>query len=188
MYPEDDTLLTEIEPPRIQRLLPVPSSPRPPRPDRWRRWAVFGGAALVLVMALQWADVVEWTGGSFRLKNKRAAEFEKQKNALENAEQYALVADVPGYYECLHCPTGVVFLNINDVWKYGVTSQGETVRYSSSFLTQRKLSYFAQFRGNYVECLIEEKRKLFYYPLLPENLLRPDSLRLLLPPGNLQVR
>ena len=141
-----------------------------------------------MVMALQWADVVEWADGSFRLKPKRAAAFEKQKNALENAEQYALVAKAPGYYECLHCPSGLVFLNSLEVWKYGVTDQGEKVRYSINYLDSRNLLYSIQFQGDYAQCLMEEKRKLFYYPLLPENLVRPDSLKLLLPPGHLQTR
>ena len=188
MYEDDDTLLTTLQPPEKQHLPPAPKGPRPPRPDRWRAWKILGGTTLLMVMVLQWADVVEWVDGSFRLKPKRQAAFEKQKNALENAEQYALVAKVPGYYECLHCLTGVVFLNRFDVWKYGVTNQGQEIRYSSSFLRQRKLTYWTQFRGDYAACLIEEKRKLFYYPLLPENLMRPDSLRLVLPPGNLQTR
>ena len=40
---------------------------------------MLGGTALIFFMALQWADVVEWVDGSFRLKPKRAAAFEKQK-------------------------------------------------------------------------------------------------------------
>ena len=188
MYREDEGLLTALEPPEIQRLLPSPQAPKSPRPDRWRAWKVLGGTALIFFMALQWADVVEWTEGSFRLKPKRQAEFEKKKKELENAEQYALVAYAPGYYECLHCITGVVFLNQFEVWKYGVTNQGEKARYSADYLKSRRLAYYTQFTGHYAECLIEEKRKLFYYPLLPENLVRPDSLKLLLPPGNLQTR
>lgn len=92
-------------------------------------------------MALQWTDVVEWADGPFRLKMKRQAEFERQKNAIENAEQYALVARAPGYYECLHCLTGLIFLNRFEVWKYGVTDQGEKVRYSVNYLNSRNLLY-----------------------------------------------
>ena len=188
MYEDDDTLLTTLQPPEIQHLPPAPQGPNSPRPDRWRAWKILGGTTILMVMTLQWADVVEWVDGSFRLKPKRQAAFEKQKKAVENAEQYALVAKVPGYYQCLHCHTGVFFLNRLEVWKYGVTNQGEGLRYGPMFLQQQNLSYAPQFRGGYSECLIEEKRKLFYYPLLPENLVRPDSLKLLLPPGNLQTR
>ena len=188
MHEDDDTLLTTLEPPDIQHFPLAPKGPHIPQPDRWRAWKILGGTTLLLIMALQWADVVEWVDGSFQLKPKRQAAFEKQKNAVENAEQYALVADVPGYYECLHCITGLVFLNQYEVWKYGVTNQGEKVRYSADYFKSRKLFYVAQFKGDYAACLMEEKRKLFYYPLLPENLARPDSLKLLLPPGNLQTR
>ena len=68
---------------------------------------------------------------------------------MENAEQYALVADVPGYFECLHCLTGVVFLKQYEVWKYGVTDQGEKSRYSLEYLRLRRLAYNTQFRGDY---------------------------------------
>ena len=188
MYEDDDTLLTTLQPPEKQHLPPAPKGPRPPRPDRWRAWKILGGTTLLMVMVLQWADVVEWVDGSFRLKPKRQAAFEKQKKAVENAEQYALLARAPGYYECLHCLTGLVFLNRFEVWKYGVTDQGEKVRYSVNYLDSRNLLYSIQFQGDYAQCLMEEKRKLFYYPLLPENLARPDPLKLLLPPGNLQTR
>ncbi|NBC05605.1 MAG: hypothetical protein GVY26_00245 [Bacteroidetes bacterium] len=44
------------------------------------------------------------------------------------------------------------------------------------------LIYVPQFKGDYAACLKEEKRKIYYYPLLPEALNR--SVRLLRPPGN----
>ena len=143
---------------------------------------------LVCMAALEWADVVEWVDGEWRLKPKREAERDKQMKKIDIAEQYALIADVSGYYECLHCPTKLIFLKSNEVWKYGVTNQGEKQRYTTQFLQQRGLSYLVQFRGTYSQCLVEEKRKLFEYPLLPENLARPDSVKLVLPPGNLQMR
>lgn len=138
--------------------------------------------------ALKWSDVVEWMDGEWRLKPKREAERDKQMKKTDEAEQYALIADIPGYYECFHCPTKRMFLKTNEVWKYGVTNQGEKQRYTTHFLAKRKLRYLIQLRGTYSQCLVEEKRKLFDYPLLPENLARPDSLKLILPPGNLQMR
>jgi hypothetical protein len=159
------------------------------RLNRWIRplllWSV---ASLLLMAALQWADVVEWVDGEWRLKPKREAERDRQMRKVDDAEQYALVAKMPGYYECLHCPSKRVYLHANEVWKYGVTNQGEKLRYSAQFLQQNRLDYKMQFRGTYSQCLIEEKRKLFEYPLLPENMIRPDPLKLILPPGNLQLR
>lgn len=158
-----------------------------PQPAYWK--LLLSGLAIIICMAaLKWTDVVEWKNGAWRLKPKREAERDKQMKKIDDAEQYALIADVPGYYECLHCATRRMFLKTNEVWKYGVTNQGEKLRYTTQFLEQRRLRYLVQLRGTYSQCLLEEKRKLFEYPLLPENLTRPDSLKLVLPPGNLQMR
>jgi len=43
-----------------------------------------------------------------------------------------------------------------------------------------------QFLGNYLDCLKQEKIKIYYYPTLPENLARVEQL--LRPPGNPQDR
>jgi hypothetical protein len=159
------------------------------RPNHWIRSLLLSGAAFLIAMAaLQWTDVVEWVEGEWRLNPKREAERDKQIRKIDDAEQYAFVANIPGYYECLHCPFKRIFLKYNEVWKYGVTNQGEKQRYATQFLAQRGLKYVMQFSGTYSQCLIEEKRKLFEYPLLPENLARPDSIKLVLPPGNLQMR
>jgi hypothetical protein len=159
------------------------------RSGYWMRAILFLCVSfLVCMAALKWTDVVEWVGGEWRLKPKREAERDKQMRKIDDAEQYALVADISGYYECLHCPTKRIFLKSNEVWKYGVTNQGEKQRYTTQFLEQRVLRYLVQLRGTYSQCLVAEKRKLFEYPILPENLARPDSLKIVLPPGNLQTR
>lgn len=155
---------------------------------RMRTILLLGVAFVVCMAALKWADVVEWVDGEWRLKPKREAERDRQMKKIDEAEQYALIANVPGYYECLHCPSKRMFLKTNEVWKYGVTNQGEKQRYTTQFFRHRQLKYVVQFSGTYSQCLVEEKRKLFEYPLLPENLARPDSLKLVLPPGNLQMR
>jgi hypothetical protein len=115
--------------------------------------------------------------GEWRLKPKREAERDKQMRKIDDAEQYALVADISGYYECLHCPTKRIFLKSNEVWKYGVTNQGEKQRYTTQFLEQRVLRYLVQLRGTYSQCLVAEKRKLFEYPILPENLAKAGFLK-----------
>ena len=159
------------------------------RPNQWRRsFLLLSIISLIAMAALQWADVVEFVDGEWRLKPKREAKRDKQIRKIDEAEQYALVANIPGYYECLHCSFKRIFLKYNEVWKYGVTNQGEKQRYTTQFLEQRRLRYVIQFSGTYSQCLVEEKRKLFEYPLLPENLARPDSIKLVLPPGNLQMR
>ncbi len=159
------------------------------RPGNWiRLFLLMGSVFLVVFAALQWADVVEWVDGAWRLKPKREVERDEQIKNINDAEQYALIANVPGYYDCLHCPSKRMFLHTNEIWKYGVTNQGEKQRYTAQFLAKQQLAFLVQFRGTYSQCLVEEKRKLFDYPLLPENLARPDPQKLVLPPGNLQLR
>lgn len=161
----------------------------PARRTHWiRSILLLGVAFLVCMAALKWTDVIECADGEWRLNPKREAERDKQMRKIDVAEQYALIANIPGYYECLHCPSKRTFLKPNEVWKYGVTNQGEKQRYTAQFFRQRQLRYLVQFSGTYSQCLVEEKRKLFEYPLLPENLARPDSLKMVLPPGNLQMR
>lgn len=146
------------------------------------------GFALLLLAALTFWEVIEWINGEPKLRVKRQEELKKQIEEIEDAEQYALKVEMPGWYDCYLCPGRKIFLNAFAIWKYGVTRKGEKVRYSKDFLRKGRLRYEVQFRGNYTQCLIEEKRKLFNYPLMPENLQRPDSLKLVLPPGNLQVK
>ena len=159
------------------------------RPNQWKRsFLLLSAIFLIAMAALHWADVVEWVDGEWRLKPKREAKRDKQIKNIDDAEQYVLLAIAPGYYDCLHCPSKRIYLHTNEVWKYGVTNQGEKQRYTSQYFEQRQLRYQVQLRGTYSQCLVEEKRKLFEYPLLPENLARPDSLKQVLPPGNLQLR
>ena len=153
------------------------------KPVKFVIWFVF-----LVLAALSFEKVVEWVEGTPRLADKHRKQLEKHLAEIEDAEQYALKAEVSGWYDCILCPGGRAFLNAWETWKYGVTRKGENVRYSKDFLGKGMLRYEVQFRGDYAQCLIEEKRKLFNYPLLPENLQRPDSLKLVLPPGNLQVK
>lgn len=139
-------------------------------------------------MALEWRDVVVWVEGAWELKPERMAERERQIKKPNQAEQYALRAKKAGYYPCLHNHTKVIFLKIGEIWKYGVTVNGEKVRYTTKYLQENDLLYVIEFSGDYAQCLAQEKLKLFNYPLLPENLARTDSLRLILPPGNAQLR
>ncbi len=76
------------------------------------------------------------------------------------------------------------YLHIGEVWKYGITSRGERGRYTTGFLQDNGVQYLIQFKGTMTECLQEEQRKLFSYPLLPENLVRLEHNRLIRPPYN----
>lgn len=154
----------------------------------WKRPALLLIVAFSVWMALGWRDVVVWVDGKWQLTPERKAERDRQAKKSNRAEQYALFAQKSGYYQCPLCKDQKIFLNIGETWKYGVTVNGQTIRYSVEFLQENNLRYRVEFIGNYAECLAQEKIKLFNYPILPENLARPDSLRLILPPGNTQLR
>jgi hypothetical protein len=141
---------------------------------------------IFIAMALTFADVIVWVDGVPKLHPKREKKLEKEIREIDDAEQYVLTAKFEGWYPCKNCPSGKIYLYVGNVWKYGVTRRGMQGRYGAKFSYRDDLSYIVQLRGTYAVCLIEEKRKIYHYPLLPENLMRPDSLRLAHPPGNVQ--
>lgn len=120
--------------------------------------------------------------GNPQLQPGRLEKMEKELNKLDEAEQYALVATIAGWYPCFNCPdTTHIYLLPGEIWKYGVTTNGPD-RYPKSFYQENKLQYLAQFKGTLQECLREEKRKIYHYPILPENIKRRKPI--LRPPGN----
>lgn len=106
----------------------------------------------------------------------------KQRRTDKLCEQYALVALAPGWFPCYNCGIiPLIYLNKNEVWKYGKTCNEENGRYPNG-LPNKFLIYRRQFTGTETECLIEEKRKIYNYPALPECLNR--HIKLIRPPGN----
>jgi len=136
---------------------------------------------------LTFDEVVEWREGTPMLKKQWQKRLEKEREELYAAEQYALLANENRRYPCLKCQKPEVYLFENEVWKYGVTKKGQAGRYTDEYLLEMKLSYHVQKRGTILECLEEEKLKIFNYPLLPENLARTEQERLARPPGNLRT-
>jgi hypothetical protein len=113
---------------------------------------------------------------------------EKLKNLFkkidEEAEQYALIADTDGFYPCPSCPERkLIWLSKGEVWKYGVSVNGQAGRYSKTFLNENNFAYKTEFVGSLSECYKQEKIKIFMYPNLPENLKR-GAEKLFRPPGN----
>ncbi|MBL7783256.1 MAG: hypothetical protein JNM22_18645 [Saprospiraceae bacterium] len=135
--------------------------------------------------SLEWDDVAYFDEqGEPQLKDWRLKEFDKQVEEFEQAEQYVLLAKSDGIYVCYHCNSGTCFLQKGMVWKYGVTRRGVSRRYPGKWLTNMGLDYVVQFLGTTHECLIEEKRKIFQYPLHLDNLFRTPVDRMARPPGN----
>jgi len=135
--------------------------------------------------------------GKPSLSPKRKQKLEDDISKLqqrEEAEQYALLARYNGWYPCLKCQQDSIYLLVDEVWRYGSTSFSKEGRYPSGVfykhgkwkLTEEDLDYAIEFHGNYQECLVEEKKKIFNYPLLPECLNRNKTMEIFLvrPPGN----
>jgi hypothetical protein len=134
---------------------------------------------------LNWDDVAYVDeNGDVQLKEWRMLELERQLQELEEAEQYALVALSDGFYECYYCAGGKYYLQEGMIWKYGITRKGVDRRYRGLWLSKMRLAYRVQFRGTNHECQIEEKRKIFLYPMHHDNRIRKPSDRLARPPGN----
>lgn len=154
--------------------------PSLPSPHPWR-WLIL--IFLVLLALVYSSDFLEFDqDGEPVLAPLRRAKLERELAELEHAEQYALVAARDGEYPCYSCPEkNIIFLRRGMVFKYGVTRKGETLRYGTWHI-DRNLLYVIQFQGNWQACLAEEKKKIYLYATLPENLSRPVPL--IRPPGN----
>ena len=107
--------------------------------------------------------------GNESLSPERSGKLYKELDEIDNAEQYALVADVDGYYPCFSCPDGstTLYLYKGEVWKYGTTRKGEQNRYPGKSYGAPNLSFIVQFQGNFSACLKMEKIRIYNYPLLP---------------------
>jgi hypothetical protein len=133
---------------------------------------------------LRYSEVVEVDkNGNLQLTPQRLEKLHDDTIKFENAEQYVLYVLRPSWYSCSSCvDTTHIYLNINEIWKYGVTINGQKGRYSIEKLAD--FMFYTQFKGTLQQCLIEERKRIINYPLLPENQARPLLKRIARPPGN----
>lgn len=87
-----------------------------------------------------------WDKGNEVDSSERDQDLEARIERLQNAEQYALFALRDGYYPCSHCSGRSVWLNKDEVAKYGV-SINPNGRYTDEYLRENKVYYFTQFTG-----------------------------------------
>ena len=106
--------------------------------------------------------------------------FEKEYR-FDSCIQYALIARINGWFPCTHCSGSQIYLLSGEVWKYGKTCLSDVKRYPGG-LPDARLRFVPLFLGTEKECLIEEKQKIYNYPLLPECAKREKKL--VRPPGN----
>jgi hypothetical protein len=144
-------------------------------------WAIlFAVIALAIYASNQWQKNNE--NDKLVLEKARLKKFEKDSARLENCVQYVLYASKDGFYPCHSCSDSVqIFLHKGEVWYYGETCY-ETSRYDEDFRRNSGLNFFVQYRGNKHQVILEQKRKIYHYPLLPEAVNRKFSI--IRPPGN----
>ena len=159
---------------------PPPKVPRKKPPLFWTVLFV-----LVAFLSYEYRPFLErGIDGHLQLAKWRQQKLDRELNDLEEAEQYVLLALVNGMYPCYSCPNNATIeLKRGEVWKYGFTTKSEKGRYQNS-LKDMDLIYMIQHKGSIAECMKEEKRKIYYYAILPENLNR--AVPLIRPPGNKQ--
>ncbi|AEE50267.1 hypothetical protein [Haliscomenobacter hydrossis] len=161
----------------------VPSPEQNPQP----RWGIllFFLISAILGLFAYWkgADFLEIDpDGNVKISTKREKQLERRLKRLEEAEQYVLRARKNGFYPCYNCGKDtLIFLFSGEIWKYGVTIQGEKDRFRS-MLDRLDLSYRVEYAGRLDECLKQEAIKIYHYASLPENLKRNPLL--IRPPGN----
>lgn len=175
-----NSMETKTVKPKI-KTLPAEHEPLlQPKPKSWLWLLLLAGIGIFA--AINWDDYVVEKDGKLELAPKRKAKLEKELEQIDNAVQYALIAQVDGFYPCLNCgERTTINLKAGEVWKYGTTRLGEKERYQSHPFDERLL-FFPQFYGDYAECLKAEKTKIYTYILLPENQKRESPL--IRPPGN----
>lgn len=149
---------------------------------------LIGGAFLLLAIALVLKTGFKGEGKAPQLSPQEEEKLQKRLKEIDEAEQYALIANEDGWYPCNHPGRATFYLKAGEIWKYGTTTKGKLGRYSIKYLAGTKVSYIVQFEGTIAECLKEEQRKLFFYPYLPENLARPEKYRLPRPPYNSKMQ
>jgi len=163
----------------------IPLSPPKPKPSGKSPLHFIIALVILACVGLATKHFIEKDkDGNPQLAEWRQEKLQKELNDLDEAEQYVLVAKRNGTFPCYSCPNSTTIeLEIWEIWRYGVTSKGEKGRYRNS-LEGTNLMYLVQFEGNIAECMKEEKRKIYHYALLPENLKR--AVPLIRPPGNKQ--
>jgi len=150
--------------------------------------AILAVSILAIVLFPKILVEEEYGSPKTKLHPKEEERLQRRLKEIDDSEQYALLAEIDGWYPCLHSGRSIFYLKAGEVWKYGVTSKGQLGRYKTDFLIRNNVSYFTQFKGTFSECLKQEQIKLFNYPYLPESLARSKAERLPRPPFNQIMR
>lgn len=146
---------------------------------------LFAIGIIFIVAGWKGLDFLELTEtGKIVISKARQKKLDKALDDLSEAEQYALIVTKQGRFPCYSCPDSTMIkLFPGEVWRYGVTTKGVAGRYPKG-LPFLSLEFRTQFVETIQDCFMEERRKIYHYAALPENLKRKRPI--IRPPGNKQ--
>jgi hypothetical protein len=131
-----------------------------PTDAAWPKWAAYTVAAEVSFAYLYGGDLVDKMG--------REIDGIMRRSLGPPGYQYALTANTSGYYPIMTLgsakPTGTMYLNAGDVWKYGETTS--LSRYQETYLRSigvGGVKEVKQFMGNQMQIKIQEKIMIYNY-------------------------
>lgn len=163
--------------------MPPPAPQDPGNPRTILLLFLLCGCILAILAVWNGVDFLEQDeAGTLQLSTTREVKMQQRLKRLKRCEQYVLRTRFSGFYPCYSCGADTtIFLHAGEVWKYGITIQGEKGRYRN-WITRLGLRYRVQYRGSIQACLQQETLKIYQYALLPENIRR--SKPIIRPPGN----
>ncbi len=153
--------------------------------------------ALIILMAIpnSWEEATTRNkDGSYSISKEWEESIREKREKIDNHELYMLVASQDGMYICNHCPTGKFFLYEGEVYRFGITGNGEDGRgYTEKWQDRNRLAFIHIVFGDEVMVKKKQAELIGLYAIHPENMNRPVSeskkaksywYRLVLPPGN----
>lgn len=131
----------------------------------------------IILLLVPIVSMLVWHNGKFIHPKERDREGDRRIEKLNDCEQYSLRAISSGWYPCSHCRQKLFWLNKDEIAKYGHTCD-RNGRYTDEALEEMRVYKVIEFEGDVKQVMILEIQKIFSYYALPENLKRPDSLRI----------
>ncbi len=103
----------------------------------------------ILAIALFPKILIDEEYGSPKLHPKEEERLQQRLKEIDDSEQYALLAEIDGWYPCLHSGRSIFHLKAGEVWKYGVTSKGKSVDILDVFLSETKSLMIYNLKGRF---------------------------------------
>lgn len=108
---------------------------RKPRNYRWLLLLLFIAISAILYLAKEPTETQHWetvdfiekgADGEPQVPQKDLEKLKRDLDKMNNGVLYSLRAGKAGYYACYNCgDQDSIYLQVGEIWKYGVTYQGE---------------------------------------------------------------